>query len=318
MILRSTKGGVLVALMVGALAVLVGASSVLAKGGADNVPAGAPAYAVRVTTADFATSTLAIGGYASINNFGGKESEQWVKFSWGDGQTEIVSASALPTYYKTSRSISIPGWSKSHVYANPSVSYTVTVIVYRGNAKGAEIYPTEKAVFTIVTENTKAVCTDAIDNDKDGKKDLADTDCAPFLEPETTLELCSDGIDNDNNGKVDLYDPSCVAFVPAEDTLETCSDGIDNNYNGKIDLFDDTCEAFRPDENTLELCRDGVDNDYDGKKDGVDSDCYPYNEPEDDEQTCTDGIDNDYNGFFDRQEGACTPFFIPSYVFFFN
>lgn len=310
MISRSTKGGVLVALalIVGAFAVSLGASSVLAKGGADNVVGAVPAYSVGITSADMTGTTLALTGRATISNFKGKEAVQFVKFSWGDGQTEIVKASSLPTYYKTSANISIPAWTKSHAYAVDG-SYTVTVTVYRGSSTGAEAFPAERASITLQTENSTARCTDGIDNDRDGKKDFVDADCAPYKVPETTLLLCSDGKDNDGNGLTDLYDPSCVAFAPTENTLETCSDGIDNNYNGKIDLLDDSCAEFRPLENTLELCRDGVDNDYDGKKDGYDSDCWPYNVPENTEETCTDGIDNDYNGFFDRQVGECTPFF---------
>jgi len=310
MISRVQKGGVLLALalVAGGVFASFGSSQALAKDGADNVVGAVPVYSVGITSADIVGSTLTLGGRATISNFKGKEAVQFVKFAWGDGKTEIVTALSLPTYYKSSGSISILAWTKSHVYATNG-SYTVTVTVYRGSATGAEAYPLERASITLQTENSIARCTDGLDNDRDGKKDFVDADCAPYKVPETTLELCSDGRDNDGNGLKDLYDPSCVAFVPAENTLETCSDGIDNNYNGKVDLADDSCDAFRPDENTLELCRDTVDNDYDGKTDGYDSDCWPYNVPENTEETCGDGIDNDYNGIRDRQEGACTPFF---------
>lgn len=306
--------GIFIALALIAGAVFVSGSPLLAfaKDGADNVVGAVPFYSVGITTADMASTTLTLTGRATIHNFKGKEAVQFVKFSWGDGQTEIVKANTLPSYYKSSANISIPAWSKSHAYAVDG-SYTVTVTVYRGSSTGAEIYPAERASITLQTENSVARCTDGIDNDRDGKKDFVDSDCAPYKVPETTLELCSDGKDNDGNGLTDLYDPNCGPFAPAENTLETCSDGIDNNYNGKIDLADESCAEFRPQENTLELCRDTLDNDYDGKVDGYDQDCWPYNEPEDDELTCTDGIDNDYNGFKDRQEGACTPFFMVSW-----
>jgi|GEM_PF-1629929 len=313
----STQKGVLFALALIAGAVFVSVPSVLAKGGADNVTTAPAVYSVRISTADMVGTTLNLTGSASITNFKGKERAQYVKFSWGDGQTEIVNAQTLASYYKSSANISIPAWSKSHVYAVGG-SYTVTVTVYRGSSTGAEIYPAERASITLQTENSVARCTDGLDNDRDGKKDFEDSDCAPYKVPETTLALCTDGKDNDGNGLTDLYDPNCAPFAPAENTLETCSDGIDNNYNGKTDLLDESCAEFRPKEDTLELCRDMVDNDYDGKTDGYDQDCWPYNEAEDDELTCTDGIDNDYNGIKDRQEGACTLFFMNSYQLFFN
>lgn len=303
---RTLVGAVILA----ALAVSIGPLGAFAKGGADNVvgAVAVPSYTIRTSSATFAGQTLNLAGAATIRNFNGKENEQWVKFSWGDGTTDTVSAATLPTYTKSSKTLTIPLWTKSHVYAAPVSSYAVTLTVYRGDNKGAQLYPAESAQYTLVTENTKALCSDGIDNDKDWYPDFADADCAPFKEAETTLALCSDGVDNDYNGFTDLRDPSCAAFIPPENTEETCSDGIDNNVNGYTDLADESCKEFRPAEDTLELCTDGIDNDYDGLRDGQDPMCIPLLPTEDTFETCNDGIDNDYDGLADRMEPSCAPF----------
>lgn len=43
---------------------------------------------------------------------------------------------------------------------------------------------------------------------------ITNTYGAPPTPPENTLALCTDGIDNDADGKVDLADPDCAAFMP--------------------------------------------------------------------------------------------------------
>ncbi|MCA9363644.1 hypothetical protein KC727_00255 [Candidatus Kaiserbacteria bacterium] len=85
-------------------------------------------------------------------------------------------------------------------------------------------------------------CTDGVDNDGDGKIDLADLDCSgPNDDNEDDVPQCSDGIDNDGDGHADLSDLDCS---DADDDNETnapeCSDGTDNDGDGYIDYPNDT------------------------------------------------------------------------------
>lgn len=278
---------------------------------------GTPTYSATVANTSMNGNTATLISRASVQNYGGKENQLFVKFIWGDGTQDLYPAQSLSGYYKSSKTITISNFTVNHTYA-VDTSYPITMKFYRGSLKGAESYPKEIASFSLRTENTDALCRNGIDDDRDYSRDKSDSDCARFMVAEDTLALCTDGIDNDLNGKTDFYDPSCKPFLPPEDTLELCSDGLDNDYDGRVDLDDENCGPFGgPTEDTLELCRDNIDNDYDGKIDGRDSSCFPFNEAEDDEITCTDGIDNDYNGIKDRQEGACTPFFSTSWQIFF-
>jgi cysteine-rich repeat protein len=282
----------------------------VAKGGSSSTPdpvtvTTAPSiYSIYTKTADVSGATLNLSGAATIGNFGGREDEQFVKFVWGDGQTEVVKAMTLPSYYKSSKFISLTKWTKSHVYANPG-SYNVTVKIYRGNSKGAELYPLQSSTFTLTTESSKFVCLDSVDNDKDGKTDLLDSDCVPFYEAETTLALCSDAIDNDNDGTTDLYDADCSAFVPTENDEISCSNGVDDDLDGTTDLHDTDCVSFVPPENDELSCLDGVDNDLDGFTDLFDPECVSFIPGEDDEFSCSDGVDNDLDGTVDRFDASC-------------
>ncbi len=64
---------------------------------------------------------------------------------------------------------------------------------------------------------------DQADADANGIGDACDN------VPETTLALCSDGIDNDHNGKTDIADEGCVTFRPSI----TITKNIINNIPGK-------------------------------------------------------------------------------------
>lgn len=50
---------------------------------------------------------------------------------------------------------------------------------------------------------------------------------------------CSDGVDNDGDGKIDLADPGCTGPTDNDETNVTpaaqCADGLDNDSDGKID-----------------------------------------------------------------------------------
>lgn len=138
----------------------------------------------------------------------------------------------------------------------------------------------------------ETLCTDSVDNDRDGGTDCFDHDCRShesctnggLPSPEVSIETCSDGIDNDGDGFVDCRGFSCsrdstpdvVQFCAGrkEDTLEKCLDGIDNDGDGFPDCEDFFClRDSTPNmvqacadrtEDTLEECSDGVDNDGDG------------------------------------------------------
>ncbi len=96
-------------------------------------------------------------------------------------------------------------------------------------------------------ENTRALCTDKIDNDEDHFLDLADADCKAFLPPpitENTKILCSDSIDNDRDGEDDLRDPDCGVFAGPENTQAFCFDGLDNDLDAYRDARDPDCGPF--------------------------------------------------------------------------
>ena len=78
-----------------------------------------------------------------------------------------------------------------------------------------EVYPVERA------------CNDQVDNDQDGRVDLADPGCADSLgldevDPQDAPE-CADGVDNDNDGDVDWpADSSCVAAGGSDEASPLC------------------------------------------------------------------------------------------------
>ncbi len=89
-------------------------------------------------------------------------------------------------------------------------------------------------------------CGDGLDNDLDGARDCADSDCAddPLCE-QAMVEICDNGIDDDGDGAVDCDDPDCAAHeqcLVEEPGLTECDDGIDNDQDGLIDLEDPGCE----------------------------------------------------------------------------
>jgi hypothetical protein len=85
-------------------------------------------------------------------------------------------------------------------------------------------------------------CANGIDDDGDGKIDLADAGCssASDLSERTTLYACDDGLDNDGDGLFDFpADPGCSSAKAKKENPE-CNDGIDNDNDGFIDYPADT------------------------------------------------------------------------------
>ncbi|MBW2940577.1 hypothetical protein [Zhongshania aquimaris] len=167
-----------------------------------------------------------------------------------------------------------------------------------------------------------AQCADGIDNDLDGKIDLADPGCANISDNDETDPVvadaqCSDGIDNDEDGKIDLADPGCTSPSDNDEidpvTPPECSDGIDNDEDGKVDSADPGCDSVGDNDETdpvpAALCADGIDNDSDGKIDLADPGC---DSAADNDETdpvpaaqCADGVDNDSDGKIDLADPGC-------------
>ena len=125
----------------------------------------------------------------------------------------------------------------------------------------------------------ETACTDRVDNDRDGRTDCADSDCAgnvACVVPATETN-CTDRIDNDGDGAIDCADSNCAGTaacaVPTSET--SCTDVVDNDRDGAIDCADPDCNADPAcalPANELD-CGDGLDDDGDGAIDCADTDC---------------------------------------------
>lgn len=157
-----------------------------------------------------------------------------------------------------------------------------------------------------------AVCTDRIDNDRDGRFDCGDPGCSDVPElccgREADAGACANGLDDDADGFVDCDDHGCGATTPcaplrepperepgvgdpasAEDSLERCRDGSDNDGDGYVDCADFDCSrsdtaAIRAqcagaEEGDPAACTDGIDNDGDGTVDCADRSCRRPDDP---------------------------------------
>ena len=165
-------------------------------------------------------------------------------------------------------------------------------------------------------ENSILLCSDGLDNDKDGLADCDDPDCklkGTAVSPgpgdticagiignnatENNNYVCADGKDNDGDGFVDCNDNSCkqlsVCCIKTgdENTVEACSDGIDNDCNGYIDCKDYSCSKAA-DAAVKAYC--------------ASVNCPTGVSPEDTPEACSDGIDNDCNGYIDCGDYSCT------------
>lgn len=92
------------------------------------------------------------------------------------------------------------------------------------------------------------LCSDGVDNDRDGKVDCLDDSCAnvPWCPGEGEVgQLCADGQDNDKDGFVDCEEPSCKLSRYCEAGPEMglqCRDEKDNNNNGLVDCWEPSCQ----------------------------------------------------------------------------
>jgi len=90
----------------------------------------------------------------------------------------------------------------------------------------------------------------------------------------STLGQCANGIDDDGDGRVDLADPGCTsASDPSERGTAACDNGVDDDGDGGIDFYPDLdgdglvdapgdlgCASYTS-TNEAPQCQDGLDND---------------------------------------------------------
>lgn len=269
---------------------------------------GPVSYNIALSGVDYTANQVSISGGLSISNFVDREDGQNVVFRWGDGSVETVKLMTMPGYYKSSGFVSVASFTKSHSY-NSSGPWSASVSLVAYDRTGKLL--SSSSPYSYQTESEVSVCNDGSDNDRDGRWNLYDNDCADFRIPETTLALCSDRIDNDVNGVKDLFDPNCAEFRIPETTLALCSDGLDNDVNQLIDLKDPNCAEFIPKENTVQTCSDGIDNNLNGLIDLRDPSCVEFVPKENTAEVCLDAIDNDLDGRFDWEDSDCAPFVVP-------
>jgi PKD repeat protein len=150
-------------------------------------------------------------------------------------------------------------------FANPG-TYSATLYVSDGLLDD----PTPQTRFITVT--SAASCADV---DGDGFS-VGDVSCGPLdcddhdsaVNP-NAIELCSDGIDNNCDGRIDLADPLAVG-------CEGCLDADGDKYSpdggvcGPADC-DDGDPTVSP--GAPEVCGDGIDNDCDFQVDDADAEC---------------------------------------------
>jgi len=161
------------------------------------------------------------------------------------------------------------------------------------------------------------ICTDGIDNDKDGKIDCADSDCLGIsgCGAEGLSTTCSDGFDDDGDGFIDCADAECNGRQgPGGGTCQypesNCQDNYDNDGDGLIDCNDPNCSGQPGCQVIPENCTNGIDDDGDGMIDCGDPDCLGQQGPggcvcQATETTCNDGCDNDRDGLIDCRDPHC-------------
>ncbi len=155
-------------------------------------------------------------------------------------------------------------------------------------------------IHAIATE----VCDNAMDDDRDGDTDCADSDCSSLTACDEATH-CTDGIDNDGDGDIDCADIDCETLTSCDESLY-CTDTLDNDLDGDVDCEDFDC-SIEPMCNEAMHCDDMIDNDVDGLVDCADSGCASFlacNEA----MNCMDGLDNDRDGRIDCADTQCSTF----------
>jgi hypothetical protein len=166
-------------------------------------------------------------------------------------------------------------------------------------------------------KKTEGICSDAEDNDGDGKLDCLDIEdclgeacaqgCTCVADGGMTETGCDDGVDNDKDTLVDCLDPDCAGkyctpppiFFACSGAICKCNGGVQVAEVGSL------------------LCRDGVDNDCNGVVDCAEvtcdtqpcsadggSACECANKMKK-EKDCTNLIDDDGDNLIDCGDSDC-------------
>ncbi len=167
------------------------------------------------------------------------------------------------------------------------------------------------------------ICWDALDNDCDGDVNLADGDCAIYLDLDGDGQ-CPYGIDlNADADCVDASEPSeephdcddqsSVVYLGAP---EICSDDLDQDCDGAANLDDQDCFIYL-DLDGDSFCPAGIDKNDDGDCiDGIAELSLAAVDCDDTDaaisplasEACFDGADNDCNSAIDEGDPACEPY----------
>lgn len=143
-------------------------------------------------------------------------------------------------------------------------------------------------------------CSDGVDNDGDGLRDCADSDCDAEPRCATGAEDCFDGVDNDGDDDIDCDDSDCDNSNNCEVGADECEDELDNDNDGLRDCADSSCFSSK----CFEICDDGRDNNVGGGTDCNDADC-ATSAACDEFEDCSDLNDNDGNGQIDCNDPSC-------------
>ncbi|MCK6569835.1 hypothetical protein L6V77_01870 [Myxococcota bacterium] len=130
--------------------------------------------------------------------------------------------------------------------------------------------------------------------------------------PDARLPACSDALDNDGDGKTDTDDPGCEGPSDIDEVDPpapvACADGADNDQDGYTDFpADPGCGSAQDttEENPPQppQCNNGIDDDHDNLVDEQDPGCTspadPSEEDPEEDPVCLDGVDNDGDGITD-------------------
>jgi len=148
----------------------------------------------------------------------------------------------------------------------------------------------------------RPLCTDGVDNDRDGFTDAADPGCTDsdhdLVDDPIEVQLGSDPQNSNSVPESSMIDAVLISFGFI--TFQ-CNDGLDNDLDGLIDMADPGCAV--------------LDSDGDGFGDVVEKPA--GSDPNDaasvpEDQTanpgsCSDGADNDLDGVVDSEDAGCAP-----------